>query len=146
MTTLEKFRAIDLFSMKLRGIDMESLSYCQDLPTMLQTYEACYTLTFKKDNNAKAVIGILPLFKGTAEIFMLTTVDLDNIKFFFVKNIRRLMREALEHYKRLQCNIRVDNDVAIRHIEFLGFKRECLARKYIDGHDYYLYSYINEDC
>ena len=81
---------------------------------------------------------------GVGTVWVLTTPLVEKYPLWFSKAVRNMLNAGTDLYKlqRIQATVLKENTKAIKWIEFLGFEREGLMRKYVGG-DHYLYSRIS---
>ena len=93
-----------------------------------------------------AVFGYINLFQDTYEDWMLVNGNAVNIAKAEALRVVRAGKEfvAALPVGRHQTTVRVDFPVGQRFIETLSFLREGTLRKYVDGLDVHLYSYIKD--
>lgn len=146
MIDIQAFKKEHLKLIEMRSTDIGSLQNCIFLDATIEAYEKfATTLTLLSPaGEVICIVGIIPVFKGTGEIFMMSSDLMSKHLFACTRTIKLLFREQFEYFERIQCSIKANNYRALKFIEWLGFTRECLARKYMGGDDYYLYSYIVE--
>ena len=105
--------------------------------------ENCFTAIFKDE--IVGLGGLVVHWKGMAEAWLILTDHCrkDGLHGIIALGaIRDKMEELIEENKtvRVQAAVRVDFPIAIKMIEFLGFKRESRMEKYCpDGCDSYRY-------
>ena len=81
---------------------------------------------------------------GVGTVWVLTTPLVEKYPLWFSKAVRNMLNAGKDLYKlqRIQATVLKENKKAVKWIEFLGFEREGLMRKYVGG-DHYLYSRIS---
>ena len=81
---------------------------------------------------------------GVGTVWVITTPLVEKYPLWFTKAVRNMLNAGKDLYKlqRIQATVLKENKKAIKWIEFLGFEREGLMRKYVGG-DHYLYSRIS---
>ena len=81
---------------------------------------------------------------GVGTVWVLTTPLVEKYPLWFSKAVRNMLNAGTDLYKlqRIQATVLKENKKAVKWIEFLGFEREGLMRKYVGG-DHYLYSRIS---
>ena len=87
--------------------------------------------------------GIVQAF-GVGTVWVVTTPLVEKYPLWFSKAVRNMLNAGTDLYKlqRVQATVLKENKQAVKWIEFLGFKREGLMRKYVGG-DHYLYSRVS---
>jgi hypothetical protein len=85
-------------------------------------------------------VGIVTLWDGVAEGWVLANKNIFEIKFIAAKNILEVSEALCKKYKikRLQTSVKADFKLGVRFATWLGLEIEGLKRKYgPDGSDYY---------
>ena len=122
---------------KLMDIDA---SYTE---TRIDTKVFGLSFTLLADNNPILAGGIIPLWDGVAEGWVIATEDVWNYPLSVAKAIRKdFARVAKENnITRVQSAIRKDFFEGQRFAEWLGLEKEGLMRKWgFDGSDQYMYA------
>jgi len=90
--------------------------------------------------------GILPLWKGVGEAWVVTSELVDTYPLLFAKTVWRKLYEIIDGngIERVQTTIHKDFIVSQKWAERMGFKNEGLMRKYLGGEDYYRYALVRE--
>ena len=86
--------------------------------------------------------GIIQLWNGVADIWLIIANDSNKHKFFLIKNIKKHLEETIvkRKYVRLQTTVREDFLIGKRFAELFGMKQEGLMEKYgLDGKNYFRY-------
>ncbi len=89
--------------------------------------------------------GVFPIWEGLGEAWVMPSNLVSSHKKMFVKLIRSNLEQMTEkfNFRRVQATARADLPKAQRFLEFLGFEREGLLKKYgPDGSDHILYAKI----
>ena len=112
--------------------------------TTLATADSKYTLRHwldrmeKKDraftliDNGHLVVsgGIIPIWERMGEAWLIPSDQIPKYKLKIIKTLRDHI-DLITHedgLRRLQATVRTDYEVAVRFIEFMGFKREGLMK------------------
>ena len=90
--------------------------------------------------------GILPLWKGVGEGWVVTSALVEQHPFMFAKTI---WRETLRLIKdldldRIQTVVDAEHTVSMRWVERMGFENEGLMKKFLGGRDFFRYALIRE--
>lgn len=90
--------------------------------------------------------GIIPLWKGVGEAWVITSTLVEKYPVLFAKTVWRKLHEIINtnDIERAQTTIHKDHVVSQRWAERMGFKNEGLMRKYLGGEDYYRYALVKE--
>jgi len=80
---------------------------------------------------------------GMGTVWVYTTPLIEKHPIWFTKSIKNLLNAGTDLYKfeRVQATVLKENVKAQKWIEYLGFEKEGLMRKFIGG-DHYLYARI----
>ena len=84
--------------------------------------------------------GIVPLWQGVAEAWVLAGKNIFDIKILAAKTIKELQDQTCKKYKikRLQTSVKADFERGLRFATWCGFEIEGLKKQYgPDGSDYY---------
>lgn len=90
--------------------------------------------------------GIIVVFKGVAELWQIPSIYVSEITIKYARYIRKwieLMRQEFQLYR--METICLDDDLHNRWMRFLGFEREGVKRKFLNGHDYVMFGKIWEE-
>jgi len=90
--------------------------------------------------------GIIELWKGVADIWLIIADNSTKHKFFLIKNIKRHLENTIaqRQYVRIQATVREDFKIGMKFAELFGMKQEGLMEKYgLDGKNYFRYVRIN---
>jgi len=91
--------------------------------------------------------GILPLWKGVGEAWVVSSELVNLYPLTFAKVIWRKLKELIEtmDFERVQTTVDKDHLVSQKWVERMEFKKEGLMRKFLGGRDYYRYALIKEN-
>jgi hypothetical protein len=98
------------------------------------------------DGRIVASAGLVPLWKGVAEAWMLGSDDVGRHRIKVARQLRVMLDEVMWHrgIYRAQANIHHKFEKAIRLAEWLGFENEGLMRRFgIEGADYIRYAKVS---
>ena len=98
------------------------------------------------DGRIVASAGLVPLWKGVAEAWMISSDDVGRHRVQVARQLRVMFDEVMWHrgLYRAQANIHHKFEKAIRLAEWLGFENEGLMRRFgIEGADYIRYAKVN---
>tara|TARA_Y100000004_G_scaffold181104_1_gene226421 strand:- start:109 stop:558 length:450 start_codon:yes stop_codon:yes gene_type:complete len=96
--------------------------------------------TYFLDGKPVFACGIVQLWDGVAEAWVLAGKNIFDIKFLAAKTIKRLQDETCKKYKirRLQTSVKAEFKRGVRFATWCGFEVEGLKKQYgPDGSDYY---------
>jgi hypothetical protein len=112
-----------------------------DLYSQLDT-----TFTMFHKHDIIAIGGIVPLWPGVGEAWLLRGEKFNDVGFSAAKNVKKFLNEIVEEqgYHRVQAGIIADDFIAQRWADFLGLTDERFLMKQYgpDGKDYYMMARI----
>ena len=87
--------------------------------------------TFLKDGRVITCAGFVELWPGVAELWQLPTVYITRCVVDYARTLKQYMENVVKtfHYHRLQTTCPAD-DLHDRWMQFLGFEKEGLLKKY----------------
>ena len=97
------------------------------------------------DGRIVASAGLVPLWKGVAEAWMISSDDVGRHQIKVARQIRTMFDDVMwqRGIYRAQANIHHKFEKAIRLAEWLGFEQEGLMRRFgVEGADYYRYARV----
>lgn len=101
--------------------------------------------TYFIGDNPVFACGIVQLWEGVAEAWVLCGINVFDIKFLAARTIKELQDQTCKKYKirRLQTSVKAEFKRGLRFATWCGFETEGLKRKYgPDGSDFYQMSVI----
>ena len=105
--------------------------------------EGTESYTLCADNLVIGCGGIVPLWEGVGEIWMVSSIHIERYKIEAIKQILTFLKSVGASFHRLQATVDTEDKRAVRFIEWLGFEREGTLRKYgFSGSDHYIYARI----
>ena len=99
------------------------------------------------DGRIVASAGLVPLWKGVVEAWMISSDDIGRHQVKVARQIRTMFDDVMRQrgLYRAQANIHHKFDRAIRLAEWLGFENEGLMRRFgIEGADYFRYAKVKD--
>ena len=98
-----------------------------------------------KDGEIIAITGWVPSIQNFCQIWFFSSENLDKMFDKYVYNaFKMILNVAKSEWERIETTCK-ENKRNKRFLEFLGFKQECLMKKYgFNGEDMYLYALISE--
>lgn len=115
------------------------------IPHLLKIYEQLESsFTFMDEGEYLCAGGVIAFWEGVGEAWFILSDNMDLAKFTICTTVKKYLDILLDGpFVRIQATIKADDEKSIRFVEWLGFEREGLLRKYgIERADYYLYSRI----
>lgn len=98
-------------------------------------------LTLIDDGRVVCIMGIMHLFGGMAECFNIRT---EYMKPLHAKLVKRELDLRASLYNRIQTHSEVGKWE--KWHELLGFKKEAVLKKYLDGKDRVLWARVDDGC
>lgn len=124
--------------------DIRQPEAVDDIRAALETYLSIgegYSIFNKKDELI-AIGGMVSLWPGVGDFWMVTSTKVEQNKLLFYKDTRRLFIYGANKYKlhRAQCQVRADNRTSQAWLKRLGFTFESVKSKFgADKTDYWEY-------
>lgn len=95
--------------------------------------------------NGKPIIcgGVVDLWAGVGEAWMLVSETAKQLRYTSIVGIKEFVDDVFKDYHRLQAIVDCENYEGIRLVEWLGFDREGMLRKYsMNGRDQFIYARV----
>jgi hypothetical protein len=88
--------------------------------------------------------GILPLWKGVGEGWVITSDLVEKYPILFAKTVWRKMKELMVRMglERVQTLVDAEHTVSQKWVERMGFENEGLMHKYLGGRDFIRYAIV----
>ena len=104
-------------------------------------------MSWSVDDNGTIVAsaGLIPLWRGVAEAWMIAGDDIGKHRVKVSRLIRTMLDDVMRQHEiyRAQANIHCRFERAIRLAEWLGFEQEGLMRRFgAEGDDYFRYAKV----
>jgi hypothetical protein len=145
MIRLREYRPDDYMSIKRRHFDaMTFLNFPDPMSIAINLNKGpAYTLV---NEEIIASGGILPLWKGVGEGWIVSSPLVEKYPIAFAKTLWRKMLSLYDELglERLQTLVDAEHIVSQKWLERMGFENEGLMRKYLNGRDFYRYALIKE--
>lgn len=145
MIELRDYKPEDFMIIKRREFD--ALSFMKfpnpKLISLRLTKGPAFTIT---NGNIIACGGVLPLWKGVGEGWMVTSPLVEKYPILFAKTAWAKITEIIENLQlvRLQTVVHSEHIVSQKWLQRMGFTNEGLMRKYLGDIDYFRYAWIRE--
>lgn len=146
MIELRQYEPEDYMRIERRKFDAMTFLKFPDPMTIAKSLTKGPSLTASVNGDILFCGGIVPMWKGVGEAWVVTSPLVDQYPFSFAKTVwRKLLffAKSLE-FDRVQTTVDIEHSVSIEWVERMGFVREGLMRKYIIGRDFYRYALIRE--
>ena len=117
----------------------EPESWFVNKDTLLAVAGRFPTYTWTVDGIPACYFGIIPMWDGVAECWMVPSDLIAKYPVAFYKGSKQVFDEFVDFYKleRLQITCAVVNQMSKKWLERLGFKKEGTLVKYANGQDFY---------
>lgn len=143
MIELRPYKPSDYMSIQRRHFDsMTFLNFPNPQAIANQLAKApAFTLS---NGQPIACGGILILWQGVGEGWVVTSPAIEEHAVFFAKTTWRMMQEIIikNQLVRVQTLVDAEHKVSQKWVERMGFRKEGLMEKYIGGRDYFRYALI----
>lgn len=140
------FEPDHFFKLKLNSFDKANIEEHGDTDAMIsELMSKGHSFSFIKENKIIALFGFYELWKGTIELWLIPSQEIQRHKFAGHKASLRFFTFLAQkfHAKRLQFAVCCSNMLADNWANRCYFQKEGVMRKYSpDGFDYFLYSRI----
>lgn len=100
------------------------------------------------DGKVVASAGLVPLWPGVAEAWMIPSDKVDRHRIKVARQIRVMFEDVMRRrgIYRAQANLHHNFEKAIRLAEWLGFENEGLMRRFgVEGGDYYRFAKVFDE-
>jgi len=145
---LIEFESPLLKLMQLRKWDRVFPDYVANYASLTDAYKNIgYAWCGVANGSPVCAFGLVPLWNGVGEVWMLTDVRLPRFARTFHRVSRQMFNIYIEELNmiRLQCTVHSRNLQARKWIESMYFKKEGLLKQYgPDGHDFFMFARIKD--
>lgn len=142
MPEFRKYMADDYLRIQRRKFEMLTFLQFPDPNAMARRLGIGDAYTITDNGNIIASGGVVPMWKGVGEGWIVSSEFVHEYKIFFVKTVLRELMKLSEKYERIQTMIDIENVVSMKWAEWMGFECEGLRRKYIGGRDFWGYALV----
>jgi len=148
--TIVPFAWYHIHAMDLREKERGYLANINDYVERAKIYQTkgpCFSAIVEGEGIACSW-GVVPLWPGVAECWMLTSTLLDRYPLTTIRKARELIHviKCELMCKRLQMTVRTDDAVAIRFAEALYFRSEGVLNSYgTDGSDFTMMARLDDE-
>lgn len=112
---------------------------------MANTFARGEAYTMEVDGELVACGGVLPLWKGVGEVWLVASPLVERHKTAVGLAVVRKLKEMKKKYERLQTVIDREFVLSREWAVWMGFRSEGVMKKYIDGRDYIRYAMVKEE-
>ena len=146
MIELKQYSPEDYLKIRRRDFDMLTFLNFPNPKVVARNLLRGMAITGFRDEEIVACGGIMPLWKGVGEAWVVTSPLVKMCSFSFVKVVwRRLLTfTKIMELERVQTTVDAEHEVSRKWVERMGFKQEGLLKKYINGRDFFRYALIKE--
>lgn len=125
---LKTFRAAHVKQLQLSPFQAETLGVLDMRYGLLLEENSRVAVSLCEYNRVLGCWGLLPLWSGCSEAWMLVSPEIGFGSLSVVRSIQGILDVAVEH--RIQTSVLASFDKGQKFIEFLGFQKEGLMKKY----------------
>lgn len=146
MIEIKQYSPEDYMKIKRRDFDMLTFLNFPNPRIAARNLLRGMAITGFRDGEIIACGGIMPLWKGVGEAWVVTSPLVRVCSFSFVKVVWRRLKvfTSILGLERVQTTVDAEHEVSIKWVERMGFIREGLMKQYINGRDFYRYALIRE--
>jgi len=146
MLEFRKYVPEDYLKINRRKFDLVTFENFPDVEQVAKNLSRGYGYTGLADGEIVGLGGILPLWKGVGEAWVVSSPLVARYPLFFYRTIYWMLEELMEKMElvRVQTTVHCKHERSIKWVEKMKFKNEGLMRKYIGGQDYYRYARVEE--
>ena len=140
---IKDFSPDHLINAPLRPLD--ALLVEQNKEQLIDRLPQGYSFSGLANGRIYAMWGIVPLWKGVFEAWLIPTSDLDEHKFKMCRSSLKFFEYTAKilRARRYQCYVHCQNFLSIKWIELMLFENEGELRQFgADGSNFKLYSRI----
>jgi len=147
MIQVRNYKESDYMNINRRHFDKLTYMNFPDPELIAKRFTKGIAYTIETPEGLVASGGVLPLWKGVGEAWVVTSELVETYPVLFAKTVWRKLYEIINTngIERVQTTIHKDHVVSQRWAERMGFKSEGLMKKYLGGEDYYRYALIKEN-
>jgi hypothetical protein len=144
MITIRKFKTEDYFEIERRHFDLLTYLNFPNPRSIACNLAKGPAYTAVSDGKIVASGGILPLWKGVGEAWIVSSDLVPKNKIAFVKAVADILGKLVKEkdFDRVQTTIDKDHAASIKWAERMGFINEGVMEKFIGGRDYIRYALI----
>jgi hypothetical protein len=146
MIKVRTYREKDYLTIQRRYFDSLTFMNFPNPELIAKKFTRGIAYTIEAPEGLVASGGVIPLWKGVGEAWVVTSDLVEKYPIFFAKTVWRKLHEILDvnGIERVQTTIHRDHMVSQRWAERMGFENEGLMRRFLGGEDYYRYALIKE--
>jgi len=146
MIKLREYRPEDYMTIQRRHFDSLTFMNFPKPELIAKKFMQGIAYTIEAPEGLVASGGVIPLWKGVGEGWVVTSNLVETYPILFAKTTWRKLYEILNSngIERIQTTIHKDHIVSQKWAERMGFKNEGLMRKFLGGEDYYRYALVKE--
>jgi len=143
---IRAYREDDYMKIQRRHFDALTLMNFPKPELVAKRFTKGIAYTIEVPEGLVASGGVIPLWKGVGEAWVVTSELVETYPILFAKTVWEKLYEIINAngIERVQTTIHKDHIISQRWAERMGFENEGLMRKYLGGEDYYRYALIRE--
>lgn len=146
MIELKQYSPEDYMKIRRRDFDMLTFLNFPNPKTVARNLLKGMAVTGFNSGEIIACGGIVPLWKGVGEAWVVTSPLVKRYPFSFMKVVwkRLIIFMKIMELERVQTTVDAEHEVSLKWIERMGFVNEGLMKRYVNGRDFYRYALIVE--
>jgi len=142
MLEIRKFRVEDYFEIERRKFDMLTFLNFPNPKAIATNLARGKAFTMVNSENIIASGGILPLWKGVGEAWIVSSDLVKHHWLSFARAVLLNLKKMEPEFERVQTTVDAEHEVSMKWVEWMGFRKEGLMKKFIGGRDYWRYARI----
>ena len=146
MINIRPYKEDDYLNIQRRHFDALTFMNFPEPELIAKKFAKGIAYTIEVPEGLVASGGVIPLWKGVGEAWVVTSELVETYPVLFAKTVWRKLHEIISSngIERIQTTIHKNHIVSQRWVERMGFKNEGLMQKYLGGEDYYRYALVKE--
>lgn len=143
MIEIRKYVPQDYLEIQKRNFDALALLEFPDLNAMAWSFTRGPAFTMV-NGDIIACAGILKLWKGVGEAWVLTSPLVEQHKVAFGRAVLKIMNRLMDELEieRLQAMVDAEHKVSQNWLIWMGFMPEGIMKKYLGGRDFIRYAKV----
>ena len=147
MIELREYRPEDYLSIVRRKFDMMTFLNFPDKKAVANNLVNGPSFTGISEEGIIACGGVLVLWKGVGEAWVITSPLVNLYPLTFAKIVKRKLKQIIidNNLERVQTVVDKEHIISREWVKWMGFTYEGPMRKYIGGRNFIRYAWIKEN-